>query len=60
MTDSDLMPFGRYIGEKLGDVPADYLLWFYDHPILSKTFPELAKYVSENLKALEAETRNKD
>lgn len=54
------MPFGRYIGEKLGDVPADYLLWFYEHPMLSRNFPELAKYVSENLKALEAETRNKD
>lgn len=27
LTDDSPMPFGKYEGTKLGDVPADYLLW---------------------------------
>lgn len=30
MTDQDLMPFGKYKGEKMEDVPASYLLWLRD------------------------------
>ncbi len=28
--DEDLMPFGKFKGKRLADVPADYLLWYYD------------------------------
>lgn len=30
MTDQDLMPFGKYKGEKMENVPASYLLWLRD------------------------------
>lgn len=28
LTDSDLMPSGKYEGTQMEDVPASYLLWF--------------------------------
>ena len=30
MNDSDLMPFGKYKGEAMANVPASYLVWFWD------------------------------
>jgi hypothetical protein len=52
--DSDIMPFGKYKGEKIGDVPASYLLWFADSD-LAKSWPMLAEYVEKNRKLLEKE-----
>jgi hypothetical protein len=31
LTDIDLMPFGKYKGMKMIDVPASYLLWFLEN-----------------------------
>lgn len=31
-TDETEMPFGKYKGQKLANVPASYLLWYYDNP----------------------------
>lgn len=31
MNDESIMPFGKHKGEKLANVPADYLLWLYDN-----------------------------
>lgn len=30
MTDISLMPFGKHKGEKMANVPPEYLLWLYD------------------------------
>ncbi|MFH0907155.1 MAG: DUF3820 family protein [bacterium] len=30
MDDNSTMPFGKYSGEKLGDVPDNYLVWLWD------------------------------
>lgn len=30
MKDTDLMPFGKYKGTPMANVPDDYLLWIYD------------------------------
>jgi uncharacterized protein (DUF3820 family) len=49
MSDQDLMPFGKYKGEKMEDVPASYLLWLRDRgcgDLLVKG------YIEENLAAL--------
>ena len=43
--DSDLMPFGEHKDEKIGDVPADYLLWFAEQPWAMK-YPRLLAYVN--------------
>lgn len=49
MNDQSLMPFGKYKGRKMEDVPADYLLWLRDQKCRE---PEVAEYIEENLSAL--------
>lgn len=59
MKDSDLMPFGKYKGEKLGDVPAEYLLWVFDNVNRpGEMFQSVRQYIKDNLKALEKEIKN--
>lgn len=52
-TDDTIMPFGKYKGLKLGEVPADYLLFIY------KEFEDLhynfKKYLRMNKHILEME-----
>lgn len=55
MKDSDLMPFGKYKGEKLGDVPASYLLWLGDQPDFAQKNPGLSGYIEANRNWLEQE-----
>lgn len=55
--DSDLMPFGAHKDEKLGDVPASYLLWFGSQT-WAKKFPRILKYVEDNKKWLTEEAKN--
>lgn len=53
-TDNTIMPFGKYHGEKLANVPANYLIYLYD----SKTAnPELREYIEENLDVLRFEMK---
>lgn len=52
MTDQSIMPFGKYKGEKLANVPARYLLWCYDQ---SWCRGELRKYIEENREVLLSE-----
>jgi len=57
MTDETIMPFGKHKGEKLANVPPDYLLWLYDN---DKCFADLKQYITENLDVLRAEIKLKD
>lgn len=60
MDDSTVMPFGKYRGEKLANVPASYLLWLYDQNSTSIDGRKVCHYVRENLDVLKAEIeRNK-
>ena len=52
MDDSSLMPFGKYKGTKLANVPADYLIWLYDN---GKCFGEIGKYIVDNMDVLKSE-----
>lgn len=53
LTDTDRMPFGKYVGYKMENIPARYLLWF--HSNVPHTFSNLAihNYIKNNLIALE-------
>ena len=51
-TDQDLMPFGKYKGEKMENVPASYLLWLRDQKVLHK---QVGNYIEENLAVLTSE-----
>ena len=54
MDDNSIMPFGKYKGEKMANVPASYLLWIYDEPFCTG---ELKKYIKENMDAILIETK---
>lgn len=48
MDDNTLMPFGQHKGEKLANIPADYLIWLYR----KGTTPELVEYIEDNEEVL--------
>lgn len=52
MTDSSIMPFGKYAGEKMANIPPAYLLWIFEN---NKCTPEVASYIADNLEVLKAE-----
>lgn len=49
-TDETPMPFGKYKGLDLEDVPASYLLWLYEEGNL---LGELKEYIEDNMQVLE-------
>jgi len=52
MNDESLIPFGKYKGEKLANVPPDYLLWLFDN---GKCYGDLKEYIKDNLDVLRSE-----
>jgi len=58
LKDNSLMPFGKDKGEKMANVPPEYLLWIFEN---NKCTTEVAKYISENLEVIKSEIayRNK-
>lgn len=59
MEDDTLLTFGKYNGKRIGDVPADYLLWLADQDWIIK-FPEIQTYVEKNRHHLEHESALKE
>gem|GEM_PF-3067445 len=45
------MPFGKYKGLRMGDVPAAYLLWLYDNRRWGG-YRDLRIYIEDNLNRL--------
>lgn len=56
MGDYDLMPFGKYKGLKLIEVPAEYLLEIYKN---GKATGELKEYIEDYEDALNLEMQSK-
>lgn len=52
MNDNSIMPFGKYKGEKMANVPPDYLIWLYDN---DKCYGEVKNYIFDNLEVLQSE-----
>jgi uncharacterized protein (DUF3820 family) len=52
MTDESTMPFGKYKGDKMANIPADYLLWLYEN---SKVYGEVKQYIKDNLDVIKSE-----
>lgn len=46
------MPYGKYKGRQIKDVPADYLLWLYYN---DRASPAIEEYVERNLESLKEE-----
>lgn len=54
MKDEDPIPFGKYKGAPIGEVPADYLLWFLAQD-WSKKWPQVEAYCIEKEQQLQSE-----
>jgi hypothetical protein len=59
LLDTDKMPFGKYIGVPMQDVPAQYLHWLWTNvrdPMRNKVKDDpVANYINCNLNALKQE-----
>ena len=51
-TDESLMPFGMYKGRQMADVPAEYLLYIYEHDMC---LGWVKLYIEENLGVIETQ-----
>ena len=58
MSDSSRMPFGKYEGRRMENVPAEYLDWIIDQPWISK-WPGLKAYIESSRDAITAELEEK-
>ena len=54
MNDTTLMPFGKYKGKMLGDVPGDYLIYLHKERIAKGP---LKLYIENNLPVLAKKNR---
>lgn len=54
ISDDFIMPFGKYEGMKIADVPDEYLLWLYDN---QRCYREVKQYIIENLDAIRANVK---
>jgi len=52
MTDESIMPFGKYKGDKMANIPPSYLLWLYEN---DKCYGDVKSYIRDNLDVLKAE-----
>jgi hypothetical protein len=55
MTDEDLMPFGKYKGTAMANVPAGYLLWAHRTWVETPSNRDVKKYIWDNLDAIQKE-----
>ena len=56
LTDRDPMPFGKYEGERMENVPAAYLDWLRDQKWL-KEWPAVEEYIRRNKKEIDFELK---
>jgi len=52
LNDDSLMPWGKYKGYNMANVPASYLLWLYDN---NKCDGQVKDYILDNLSFLREE-----
>jgi uncharacterized protein (DUF3820 family) len=55
VNDQTPMPFGKYKGVKLEDVPAAYLLWMWDDGLWAQKDRPLHRYIANAFTVLETE-----
>lgn len=57
LTDESPMPFGKYKGKKMADVPDYYLLYIYDNYDLQ---PHVKTYIEQNLAAIKTNIKRSE
>lgn len=54
-TDETIMPFGKYKGKAMANVPAIYLIWLYDEGC---SHEGVRRYIEDNMEVLRKEATN--
>lgn len=54
LTDESPMPFGKFQGDKMANVPASYLLWIFKE---NKCADLVAQYIEDNMDVLKQEAK---
>lgn len=49
MNEDSKIPFGKHKGKKLGEVPAQYLLWYYKQPWAQTHHPNVYSWIHRHL-----------
>ena len=58
MTDSDLMPFGKFKGTKMANVPSSYLKHIYDEGIVTVfKWNPVFHYIKDNMDVIETDIK---
>ena len=55
LEDLDLMPFGKYKGKPMQDIPANYLHYLWVNGMMHDKQSNVADYIKRNLHALKQE-----
>ncbi len=57
MKDTDLMPFGKYKGLQMQEVPASYLLWYLNDSKYGMRDTRVIDYIRDNIEVLRKEEK---
>jgi uncharacterized protein (DUF3820 family) len=61
MDDNSQMPFGKFAGEKMANVPASYLMWLWNNDIVSvQKWNRVYWYIHKNLDSLQQELKRNE
>lgn len=52
LTDNDLMPLGKYKGEKMANVPNNYLRWAHEDWKRKAKNRDILDYIKDNLDSI--------
>lgn len=58
LQDDSLMPFGKFKGEPMQDIPASYFRWLYNNGKKDDKQCPVADYIRRNLGALQMEDKD--
>lgn len=58
LNDSSIMPFGKFKGKPMSDVPVSYLHWLWNNGKKEDKQCAVADYIRRNLNALQIENRD--
>lgn len=54
--DNSIMPFGKYMGKRMVEIPAHYLIWLFNQGCQHE---EVRRYILDNMQALIKEIKGR-
>jgi uncharacterized protein (DUF3820 family) len=59
LQDEDPMPYGKYKGTPMADVPTDYLHWLWENGVKGDKTGQMHDYIKRSMSALKEEAPDK-